>query len=437
MCSSNDRESYECNCFGTGYTGDSCQYGTIHLPEIPSLNLSVPFTFTVEVSRPDENLDISFVSPQDLNVQPSKISVLHDGYQHLHSITLTPNKVGTFQLSITLEGTNRNAFINPGTQLIVVSDPSAEVVDYFEHFGLIPGIMQPGCCPASTKISCNSGNDVTFISTCSWAINRNIHRTSGIVFSKFNNLVMPLSVGSARIVSNDPTSFTVSESELNCSVCTSCETFQPSPDNIIAFYETEALAVTFLNSTHSFFPSWFQVNSQPNGRTYSISSHILGLTTTLGSEACSSFPEGNILGSKTPTYSVLTYEGLTRLSINEDDVRLNVSTSPLCISVDLCSGLESPIFLSFPDSLKDDIPVMQNFASQGWKIGIVGMALSRRQNLALGTIDNRKSFHMLLKGGLELTATFGAVMLSYQFSGIAGLKIQDYDDVSSFTNFVD
>ena len=436
MCSSDDRESYECNCFGTGYTGDSCQYGSIQLPDIPSLNLSVPFTFTVEVSRPDENLDISFVSPQDLNVQPSKISVLHDGYQRLHSITLTPNKVGTFQLSITLEGTNRNAFINPGTQLIVVSDPSAEVVDYFEHFGLIPGIMQPGCCPASTKISCNSGNDVTFISTCSWAINRNIHRTSGIVFSKFNNLVMPLSVGSARIVSNDPTSFTVSERELNCSVCTSCETFQPSPDNIIAFYETEALAVTFLNSTHSFFPSWFQVNSQPNGRTYSISSHILGLTTTLGSEACSLFPEGNILGSKTPTYSVLTYEGLTRLSINEDDVQLNVSTSPLCISVDLCSGLESPIFLSFPNSLKDNIPVMRNFASQGWEIGIVGMALSRRQNLALGTTDNGKSFHMLLKGGLELTATFGAVMLSYQFSGIAGLKIQDYDDVSSFTNFV-
>ena len=431
ICSSDDRESYECNCFGTGYTGDSCQYGTIHLPEIPSLNLSVPFTFTVEVSKPDENLDISFVSPQDLNVQPSKISVFYDGYQRLHSITLTPNKVGTFQLSITLEGTNRNAFINPGTQLIVVSDPSAEVVDYFEQFGLIPGIMEPGCCPSSTKISCNSGNDVTFISTCSWAINRNIHRTSGIVFSKFNNLVIPLSVGSARIVGNDPTSFTVSEREQNCSVCTSCETFQPSPDNIIAFYETEALVVTFLNSTRSFFPSWFQVNSQPNDRTYSISSHVLGLSTTLDSEACSSFPEGKILGSESPTYSILTYEGLAKLIINKDEIPLSVGTSPLCFSLDLCSGLDSPIFLSFPHTLNDDIPVIQNFTSRGWKINIVGMALSRGQNLALETTDGGKAFQMLLKGELELTATFGAnMMLSYQFSGIAGLEIQAYDDVS-------
>ena len=390
----------------------------------------------MEVSRPDENLDISFVSPQDLNVQPSKISLRHDGYQRLHSITLTPNKVGTFQFSITLEGTNRNAFISPGTQLIVVSDPSAEVVNYFEHFGLNPGIMQPGCCPASAKISCNSGNDVTFISTCSWAINRNIHRTSGIVFSEFDNLVIPLSVGSARIVGNDPTSFTVSESEQNCSVCTSCETFQPSPDNIIAFYETEALVVTFLNSTHNFFPSWFHVNSQPNDRTYSVSSHILGLSTTLHSKECSSFPEGKILGSESPTYSILTYGGLARLSINKDDIPLSVGTSPLCISVDLCSGLDSPIFLSFPNTLKDDIPVINNFASQGWKIGIVGMALSRRQNLALGTPNNGKAFHILLKGGLELTGNFGGMMLSYQFSGRAGLEIQAYDDVSPFTIFV-
>ena len=385
----------------------------------------------MEVSRPDENVDISFVSPQDLNVKPSKISVHHDGYQRLHSITLSSKREGIFQMSITLGGSNRNAFINPGTQLIVVSDPSVKVVNYFEQFGLMPGIMQPGCCPASPKISCNSGNDVTFMSTCSWESNGNIHQTSGIVFSKYNDLVIPLSVGSARIVDNDSTSFTFSDQKNNCSSCSSCGKYEPRPQNIKGFYETEALVTTFLNNTRGFFPSWFQVSSQPSDHTYSISSHIIELSTTLNSEACSSFPEGKILGSESPTYSVLTYEGLAKLNINKDELPLSVSTNPLCLSVDLCSGLDSPIFISFPDILKNNIPVMQNYASRGWCL--IGMALSRGANLALGTTERVEGFRMLLKGGLELTATFGSVMLSYHFSGIAGFEIEGYDNVSLFT----
>ena len=433
MCSSDDRESYECNCFGTGYTGDSCQYGTIQLPDIPSLNLSVPFTFTVEVSRPDENLDISFVSPQGLNVQPSKISILHDGYQRLHSITLSSNREGIFRMSITLGGSNRNAFINPSEQLIVVSDPSVEVENYFEQFGLIPGIMQPGCCTASPKISCNTGNDVTFTSTCSWVSNGNILQTSGIVFSKHNELVIPMSVGSAQFVGNNSTSFTFSDQNNDCGSCSSCGKYKPKPQNIIGFYETEALVNTFLSSTRGFFPSWFLVSSQPNDRTYLISSHIIGLSTTLVSEGCSSFPKGKILGSESPTYSILTYEGSANLTINEDVIPLSVSTSPLCLSVDLCSGLDSPIFFSFPNTLKHDIPVIQNFANRGWNIGLIGMALSSRGNLALGTTDSREGFQMLLKGRLELTTTFGAVMFSYEFSGIAGFATKAYHNVSIFT----
>ena len=387
----------------------------------------------MEVSKPDENVDISFLSPQDLNVQPSKISVRHDGYQRLHSITLSSKREGIFQMSITLGGSNRNAFINPGTQLIVVSDPSVKVENYFEQFGLMPGIMQPGCCPASPKISCNSGNDVTFMSTCSWESNGNIHQTSGIVFSKYNELVIPLSVGSARIAGNDSTSFTFSDQKNNCSSCSSCGKYEPRPQNIKGFYETEALVTTLLNNTRGFFPSWFQVSSQWSDRTYSISSHIIELSSTLDSEACSSFPEGKILGSESPTYSVLTYDGLAKLNINKDEIPLSVSTNPLCLSVDLCSGLDSPIFISFPDILENNIPVMQNYASRGWNVSLIGMALSRGGNLALGATERVEGFRMLLKGGLELTATFGSVMLSYHFSGIAGFEIEAYDNVSLFT----
>ena len=431
-CTPKGRETFECNCTGTGYTGDSCQFGIINLPEFPSLNKSEEFQFTLEVAKPDNGIDITFEAPADLEIRPRKLPISHKEHQRFYTITLAPKEEGIFVLSLRLGGSDRIAFRNPEVRLIVVSDPRVASVSYFDEFKLLPGLLQPGCCQADTKITCSSGKDVAFTSTCSWERDEDTHHTRGIVFSKDSDFSIPLSVGSASIAVGDPTSFDVSARDQSCGTCSSCTVYQPSTSNVIEFYKTEALATTFLNNTAILFPEWLTISPQPTTRSHSSSSHVMKMSNEFESKECRSFPNVKIQDSKSPALSVLTYHGASLLTLNNDVITLNGKLAPLCVAVDLCSGSSSPIFISFSESLDENLPLIKEFADRGWKISLVSIALSGQSNLIPAGSKIEKEHQLLLKGELELTANLGSVDLLFKFSGEVGLEMEDYSNVSMF-----
>ena len=367
-----------------------------------------------------------------MEIQPRKLFIPNKKHKRFYTITLTPKEEGIFSFSLRLGGSDRIAFHNPEVRLIVVSDPGVASISYFEKFNLLHGFLQPGCCQADTKITCSSGKDVTFISTCSWERDGDTHHTRGIVFSRDSDFSIPLSVGSASIADGDPTSFDVSKRDGSCGKCSSCTAYQPSVSNVIEFYKTEALAKTFLNKTAILFPEWLTISPQPTTRSHSSSSHVMKISNKIESKECRSFPHVKIQDSEPPALSVLTYHGASLLTLNNDVITLNGRLAPLCVAVDLCSGSSSPIFISFSEPLDENLPLIKEFADRGWKISLVGIALSGQSSLIPAGSKIEKEHQLLLKGELELTANLGSVDLLFKFSGEVGLEMEDYSNVSMF-----
>ena len=385
----------------------------------------------MEVAKPDSGIDITFEAPADLEIRPRKLSITHTSHQPLYTIALIPKEEGTFSLSVVVRGPDSIAFAIPEMRLIIVTDPFTTTVSYFDRFDVMPGLLQPGCCQADIKITCNSGKDVTFISTCSWEGDGSTHHTRGIVFSRDSDFSIPLSVSSASIADGDPTSFGVSERDGSCGKC-SCSVYQPSTSNVIEFYKTEALAKTFLNKTTILFPEWLTISPQPTTRSHSSSSHVMKVSNEIESKECRSFPNVKIQDSESPTLSVLTYHGASFLTLNNDAISLNGKQAPLCVAVDLCSGSSTPIFISFSEPLDESLPLIKEFADRGWKINPVGIALSRQSNLILAGSDSEKEHQLLLKGELELTANLEGADLLFKFSGEVGFEMEDFSNVSMF-----
>ena len=386
----------------------------------------------MEVARPDNGIDITFEAPADLEIRPRKLIILHKTHNRFYTITLTPKEEGTFSFSLRLGGSDKIAFLNPEERLIVVSDPRVALISYFEEFNLLPGLLQPGCCQADTKITCSSGKDVTFTSTCSWERDGDTHHTSGIVFSRDKDFSIPLSVSSASIADGDSSSFDVSKRDGSCGTCSSCTAYRPSVSNVIEFYKTEALATTFLNKTAILFPEWLTISPQPTTRSHSSSAHVMKVSNEIEIKECHPFPSVKIQDSEPPALSVLTYHGASLLTLNNDAIMLNGRLAPLCVAVDLCSGSLSPIFISFSEPLDENLPLIKEFANRGWKISPVGIALSRQSNLILAGSDSEKESQLLLKGELELTANLGGADLLFKFSGEVGFQMEDYSNVSIF-----
>ena len=384
----------------------------------------------MEVAKPDNGIDITFEAPVDLEIQPRKLSILHKIHKRFYVITLTPKEEGTFSLSVVVRGPDSIAFNIPQMRLIVVSDPSTTTVSYFERFDVMPGLLQPGCCQADTKITCSSGKDVTFTSTCSWERVVDVHHTSGIVFSRDSDFSIPLSVSSASIDDGAPTSFGVSEKDQNCDKCSSCSVYQPSANDILEFYKTEAIAKTFLNKTGVLFPKWLTIIPEPTTRSHSTSSHSILLSVALESKECQFLPSVKIQDSDHPTFAILSFHGSSEFTVSSDSININGRQRPFCLAVDLCSGSSSPIFISFPQPLDENLPLIKEFASRGWKINLFSIGLSHQKNLIFAGIDKEKESHLLLRGELELTAHLGATELFYKFTGEVGLEVENYSNVS-------
>ena len=384
ICNVTGPSSYSCDCNGTRYTGATCEIGIIEIPDYPSLIVSTRTKFTL-FANPDYNLIVKLKSSAHVQFSPKSGTITFSHTQSSADIFITGTMVGIYTISYEISGKSSLQFQQPQPDIVIVQNIAPTPPIYFTSRGLESGMLEAGSCDYANPLpyTCPNEEDrISFSSTCRWHGNA----SPGLIFSTYKHLNVPVAITGAKVGATDqPTVIPLTEKELKkqCNFVpmqSSC-TFKPSDvvQEIENFLNTEALATTFLNQVEPLIPRWlqFSVISSINLRTHDSTSYMINLVernSVSKMEKCS-----NIFVVKDGMYSVLVYSGILNFNINSSSHGMISQGSPICFAVNLCEGLNSPLFIAIPDEAKNivnSLSFAQIIRNYGWELMINSIAIS-------------------------------------------------------------
>ena len=282
-----------------------------------------------------------------------------------------------------LSGPVADSFDTPEDSRIFVGPSERkddEINAYFHSVRNDIGFLNESCCMSEfTYPECPMTTDaVSFSSTCSWGSNNNVYTTNGIVFARFKSLSVPLSISGIEINYNMGTIDTIVP---KASLCMSCEANQDKlvtenrpmlpegvencyfyrigSSDVADFLTSYALATTYINRISLLFPSWIGVRLLQSTSTSTQSISDSDFSTSLVEQEGVSGVKGceNIRADYPGLYSVLTYSGShpIQLRINEETKMHQLRQQTVCLAVNLCQEMDSPVYAQLPQSVQNNI----------------------------------------------------------------------------------
>ena len=451
-CNITGPSSYSCNCNGTGYAGMNCEIGIIIKPIYQPLTESISEEYKF-YANPDFELILELRSgTTGLKFEPSPIIVFNPT-QTSAVLNITGEIVGIYTISYEINGKSSVQFQQPEPDTIIVQPANPDPPEYFTSRGLAPGMLEPGSCAIAAPLdyTCPRENDqISFSSTCRW----HDSASPGIIFSGYNGLDLPVSITGTRI-SNATTAdqsriipLTGNDFQQECnfpSAQPNCD-FKPSDhiNEIENFLMTEALSFTFLSQTEQLIPVWltFLVDSN-TPRTHDSTSYMVYL---VDSDYLSEIEEcSSMFKAQDGMHSVLKYSGALNFSVNSKMQRFIPQESPVCFSVNLCEGLNSPLLITIPDeaqAIVDLLPFTQIIRNYGWEFIINSLAISNTPFLhefsgskgdywfgnqqAVYTFPNTT---IITNGKFKRGFSFNTLQINYSLDGRAFMLYNDIDEV--------
>ena len=384
-CIKTEESTFVCNCDDTGYTGKTCDILLISTPELSTLTVNSEKIFSFS-SSPDTEFTLYLV-PDDrksLKVNPSSMTFSHS---HTHyNVTITAIKPGKYTLKYKInDQTLRYQPLPPAT--ILVTNSTAEKSNYFEKYGMKPGILKSGCCSSETlfEIQCPS-TSINFKSTCDWT-DKGIFSSPGIIFSSNGRFDMPIAIAGAKLkiqkFNVDLLGLNKKEFESDCIICnnTSCNFMPISLNDVQSFLYHESLASTYFYHSSRLIPKWLKFNSISSNRTHDIHSYIVDM---VSSDDLNSISECSRLTTITGgLYSVMLYRGLLTVKVHKEYIQSQSNKSlPFCFAVNLCEGASSPLYIAVPDEAQTYFKSMEfihDLNSKGWIFTINSLTISDSQ----------------------------------------------------------
>ena len=368
---------------------------------------------------------------------------------------------GLHFLTLSLSGENANDFIEPTPIPIIVH--STIESQYFKTFSN----LEPSCCVLNDHkhIQCGGLPELNpqLVSSCGWYKENDITYTSGIVYSKLNNVTFPVSVAGLSISDTD---IKLPQCKHRCGNCNGmlmdidkypehkCYMYQPTGEDLREFVTRQSLSTAFVNEVRNkLLPSWIDLEVTPDSETltkvsetdYKITlATTTDVTTTPGCES--------IIIDSVGQFSVLQHDGPLNLTLQTSTINYeytHVSSptqgSSVCIAVNLCLGENSPVYIGIPSSTQPSIQkisFIHNYVLRGWNI-IFHSATVRKipasfnyiVNFWNGLIPNYKpsSFQTNLVLNMETSGSFKyshtEVSLSF-FSNLSHDYVVDKSKVS-------
>ena len=452
--------TFECNCTGTGYEGPTCNIGVVTTPTIPTLAENEMNSFDVSANPPSD-IVIGLSGDSELSIEPQSITL--NPKKTKASFEVTGQRAGQYTLRYDLSGTVAADFEMPDSSAVLVSANRSEdrVNRYFRYQRVDPGLLIESCCEATDLVYSEcpmSTSSIQFRSSCSWASKDSQHETSGIVFAQYSSLILPLSISGINIGYAD-NSITSSLSELSsCTECTSNKgaflTASPLKTPDCYFYHFDAgdvedmlkansLANTFVDRLTQLLPPWFVATVPTNETDLSsfidtdFAASLVEQEDVAGVGGCES-----VQADDPGLYIVLRYGRAFTVSVNQGSVRYVPSAatggSPVCVAVNLCKDVESPVYLGLPVDVQPivrQLPALALYDRENWQYSIESVALySQEQETTVTdmywngtelyspefpnadvriTTTTTATFQSMQNGHISITADFKGDILTY------------------------
>ena len=350
------------------------------VPTIPTLSEGKEYKFNI-TARPEMDMHVDIEPDGPLNVIPETITLSRGAPRA--EISVSGSRSGQYSLHYTLSGPTADIFDSPKDSRIFVGPKERkddEINAYFRSVKSEMGYLNESCCLSTfTYPECPMTTDaVSFSSVCSWTSDNDIFTANGIVFARFKSLSVPLSVSGIEINYNMGR---INTSVLKSSSCRSCEAnknnivsqyqskipesfencyfYKVQSGDVADFLTTYALANTFIHRISQLFPSWVGVQLSKPTLPFAQSFNDGDFSTSLvEQEGVSNIEHCDKLRPDYPgLYSVLAYAGgyHIQLRINEESEIHATREQTVCLAVNLCQEMNSPIYMQLPQSIQDSI----------------------------------------------------------------------------------
>ena len=352
-------------------------------------------------ARPPSDLVVGLNSPK-LSINPTRVTLNRE--RNVASFEVRGEEPGQYTLRYEVSGSISDEFEMPDSAPVLVSKirKPGSVNNYFRLLNTEPGIVRESCCqPDKFAYSeCPMSIDrVVFRSTCAWTSYDMTHETSGVVFAQYKTLTLPLSINGIEITYDNSGSISSQLSQIPIASCKSCDQNQGAilnskslktptcyyyefdPGDVEDMLKSYSLARTFISRLSVLFPSWFGVSIPATNvnsfQDIDFTSSLVERDDITSVSGCE-----NIVTEDAGLYILIRYEQSFELSINGNSVLHNSSaeqdSSPVCIAVNLCKGMESPVFLGLPPNVQGiihQLPVMAPYNLNGWQYTIKTITL--------------------------------------------------------------
>ena len=443
VCTALGPRQFECDCTGTGYEGDMCQYGIIDLPQYPTMIAEAPSQQLSLSARPGAAITIHFIAndPENLVFDPPSVTIHYPNTSANFTVYSTLPNLYTVNYVIT--GMSSDEFPTPEpSTVLVLSQTIGTPNRYFTDRDVPIGLLQPGCCQLqdiTPSYQCpNGGQTLAFDATCSWRQRGNMHFVPGLVFTNMNEFILPASISGTELeFSNNIVSLNqLNMANLNepCTECTAISrgndsisnvgddcsiTFRPTIADINDFLNAESLAYSYFYYTNSLYPSWLKLLpfTSNSHRTHDTNSYQVTLVNSNELDSISGCQNLPIV--QPGLYSVLQYSGALNVSIPSIGSH-NIYTPaddamPLCFAVNLCAGSTTLFYIGIPIQAHPfftNLPFIQSLADNGWYINTETLAVAMGSGYLNVDIADRLIGFQYWDGAQDITVSdyFGSTV---------------------------
>ena len=404
-CTETEDGGFICNCTGTFYRGKICNRLLIVIDDIGILDYGFLVSNPISM-KTDPNAEVTvYIVPdyhcQSGGVNPGNFIILPCPFSVRNTVNLVrfnlPPGLYSFEPIF-----NKGVIVQPpGPISFIVSSPLSSV--YFDTFQDRDYVQQSCCslhksfllfqsvlvCPSSKNIS-----QVQLISSCSWYQDNNYGPfiSSGIVFSSYNNLQLPVSLAGI-VLTPTPVKLTLPTDRSSCGNCNgqlnSLNTIDSNRDDVCyehsattkdleEFVKRQSLTVTFLEKIQQLLPKWILLTTSPDNaainkiRNEDLMVNIVELSSLYSLTGCESL----IVDRSEGYFSVLQHKGPLNLTLESSEstvLRSPQRGSFYCIAVHLCTGVESSVYIGIPSSAQQDITsisYISKYINKGWTLEI-------------------------------------------------------------------
>ena len=394
----NSDDGFACNCEGTGYGGPTCSIGIVHIPSIPTLLKNAPSTSLEIAASPDESLTVHIRGGAGIQVTPSRVTIRYP--ETKTEFNITGKHSGLYTLQYFLSGRSADSFASPRPSVVFVTRPRFGSSNwYFQAVDSNIGVLKESCCaPNATLYSeCPMSTEkVELLSTCSWQQSGHSYTTSGIVFSRYSYLSLPLSITGIKVTLSGNSLITeLPQSFSSSSTCTPCEAnrnntadpTRPFPSEYEKCYyynftivdledllTSHSLVTTYLNRILSILPSWIAIiRIRDQNLNFNIDDYATSLVSSTDLSGLTGCEE--LIWDEPGLYSVLRYKRPLASFISGRPLFYlpTLIDAPLCFAVNLCKGTSSPVSLQLAPSLQINIkslPFLQLYIARQWEFTI-------------------------------------------------------------------